>query len=167
MPSVASVKVRGPAAELVVMSDNLKIAAIIPLIITALVAGIGWFIVHELSISRDIKNKRVDLKIKYLIEAYRRLEHVSHRDNPDLKDFESAIADIQLFGTKRQAELARDIALEFAKNRTVSFDPLLADLREDLRKLLHLEHLQGLVRQSLFAGKKDERNLVAKLHGIQ
>ena len=167
MPSVASVKVRGPAAELVVMSDNLKIAAIIPLIITALVAGIGWFIVHELSISRDIKNKRVDLKIKYLIEAYRRLEHVSHRDNPDLKDFESAIADIQLFGTKRQAELARDIALEFAKNRTVSLDPLLADLREDLRKLLHLEHLQGLVRQSLFAGKKDERNLVAKLHGIQ
>lgn len=53
------------------------------------------------------------------------------------------IADIQLFGTKRQAELARDIALKFSKNRTVSLDPLIGDLREDLRKLLHLEHLQG------------------------
>jgi hypothetical protein len=89
-----------------VMSDNLNIASIIPLIITALVAVVGWFIVHELSISRDIKNKRIELKIKYLIEWYRRLEHISHRDNPDLKDFESAIADIQLFGTKQQAELA-------------------------------------------------------------
>lgn len=126
-----------------IMSDNLNIAAIIPLIITALVAVVGWFIVHELSISRDIKNKRIELKIKYLIEAYRRLEHISHRDNPDLKDFESAIADIQLFGTKGQAELAREVALEFAKNRTVSLDPLLGDLREDLRTLLHREHLQG------------------------
>ncbi len=80
------------------MSDNLNIAAIIPLIITAVVAVVGWFIVHELSISRDIKNKRIELKIKYLIEAYR---------------------------------------------RTVSLDPLLGDLHEDLRKLLHLEHLQG------------------------
>ena len=132
-----------PPLSSAVMSDNLNIAAIIPLIITALVAVVGWFIVHELLISRDIKNKRIELKIKYLIEAYRRLEHILHRDNPDLKDFESAIADIQLFGTKEQAELAREVALEFAKNRTASLDPLLGDLREDLRTLLHLEHLQG------------------------
>lgn len=31
------------------MNDNLNIAAIIPLIITAIVAVVGWFIVHELS----------------------------------------------------------------------------------------------------------------------
>lgn len=117
--------------------------AIISLIITALVAVVGWFIVHQLSISRDIKNKRTELKIKYLIEAYRRLENVSHRDNPNMQDFESAIADIQLFGSKQQVALAQEIATEFAKNKTVSLDPLLGDLREDLRKLLHLEHLPG------------------------
>jgi hypothetical protein len=115
--------------------------AIIPIIVTALVAMVGWFIVHQLSISRDIKNKRTELKIKYLIEAYRKLENISHRDNPNMQDFESAIADIQLFGTKRQVELAQKIATEFAKNKTVSLNDLLSDLREDLRKLLHLEQL--------------------------
>ena len=116
---------------------------IIPIIITAFVAVLGWFIVHQLSISRDIKNKRAELKIKYLIEAYRRLENVSHRDNPNMLEFESAIADIQLFGSKQQVELAQEITTEFAKNKTVLLDPLLGNLREDLRKLLHLEHLPG------------------------
>ena len=120
---------------------------IIPILITALVAVFGWFIVHQLSISRDIKNKRSELKIKYLIEAYRKLENVSHRDNPNIHDFESAMADIQLFGTKRQVELSQNIAREFAKNRTVLLDELLNDLREDLRELLKLEKLpsQSLV----------------------
>jgi len=117
--------------------------AIVPIIITACIAVIGWFIVHQLSISRDIKNKRTELKIKYLIEAYRRLENVSHRDNPNMQDFESAMADIQLFGSKRQVELAQKIATDFAKNQTVLLDPLLGNLREDLRKMLHLENLQG------------------------
>lgn len=116
---------------------------IISLTVTALIAVTGWLIVHQLSIKRDIKNKRTELKIKYLIDAYRRLENISHRDNPNMQDFESAIADIQLFGTKRQVELAQEIAMEFAKNKTVSLDALLGDLREDLRKLLHLEHVPG------------------------
>lgn len=116
---------------------------VIPIIIMALVAIAGWFIVNKLSIARDIKNKRTELKIKYLIEAYRRLENVSHRGNPNMQDFESAIADIQLFGTRRQAELAQEIAKEFAEKKTVSLDALLADLRGDLRELLHLEHLPG------------------------
>jgi hypothetical protein len=114
---------------------------VVPIIITALVAVGGWFIVHQLSISRDIKNKRTELKIKYLIEAYRKLENISQRDKPNMQDFESAIADIQLFGTKRQVELAQHIAKEFAINKTVLLDPLLSNLREDLRKLLHLEQL--------------------------
>lgn len=45
--------------------------------------------------------------------------------------------------TKRKAELAPGIALEFAKNRIVSLDPLSGDLREDLRRFPHVEHLQG------------------------
>ena len=68
--------------------------AIILLIITAPLAVVGWFIVHQLSITRDIKDKRTELKIKYLIVAYRRLENVLHRDNPNMQDFESAVADI-------------------------------------------------------------------------
>jgi hypothetical protein len=124
-------------------NNFMNTTAILSITITALVAVVGWFIVHRLTISRDIKNKRTELIIKYLIEAYRKLENVSHRDNPNMQDFESAIADIQLFGTSRQVELAQKISMEFAKNKNVILDSLLADLREDLRKLLHLEQLSG------------------------
>ncbi|MFZ2448760.1 MAG: hypothetical protein WAW37_20550 [Syntrophobacteraceae bacterium] len=120
---------------------------IIPILITAAVAVVGWFIVHQLSISRDIKNKRSELKIGYLIEAYRKLENVSHRDNPDMHDFETAMADIQLFGTKRQVDISQSISREFAQKKTVLLDELLNDLRGDLRGLLRLEKLpsQSLV----------------------
>jgi len=114
---------------------------IIPILITALVAVVGWFIVHQLSISRDIKDKRTELKIKYLVEAYRKLENMAERDNPNMQDFESAMADIQLFGTKRQIELSQEIAKEFAQKKTVLLDRLLNELRDDLRELLKLEKL--------------------------
>lgn len=119
----------------------MNITTIIPILITASIAVIGWFIIHQLSISRDIKNKRVELKIKYLIEAYRKLENVSYRDNPNMHEFETAMADIQLLGTKRQVELSKKIAIEFAQKKTVLLDDLLNDLRDDLRELLRLERL--------------------------
>ena len=56
-------------------------------------------------------------------------------------DFEAAMADIQLFGTKRQIELSQKIAREFAEKKTVLMDDLINDLREDLRELLKLEKL--------------------------
>lgn len=119
----------------------MNITTIISIMITALIAIAGWFIVHGLSIDRDLKNKRTELKIRYLIEAYRKLENISHRENPNTQDFESAMADIQLFGTKRQVDLSHSIAKEFAKNRTAILDELLNDLRDDLRESLKLEKL--------------------------
>ena len=52
---------------------------------------------------------------------------------------ETAIADIQLFGTKRQIELAQQFAEEIARNKESSTLELLILLREDLRKELRLE----------------------------
>jgi hypothetical protein len=56
-----------------------------------------------------------------------------------LTDIESAIADIQLFGSARQVALAESFAKEFASRRSTSLDGLLAELRDDLRKELELE----------------------------
>jgi hypothetical protein len=124
---------------------------IISNIITALTAGfISAIIVHRLTIYRDLKNKRDELRIKYLIDAYRKLESVSNRDQPSSKEFQStvhefetAIADIQLFGTERQIKLCQSIASEFAEKRSVLLDDLLEDLRIDLRELLKLERLSS------------------------
>jgi hypothetical protein len=116
----------------------------VPLLITAVVAVVGWYAAHRLSAKRDRANKRRELRVQYLIEAYRRLEHVSNRpiDPEATTDFEQAIADIQLFGTPRQVSLSREFAVQFARVGTHPLDPLLNDLRNTLRTELDLEPIE-------------------------
>jgi hypothetical protein len=121
---------------------NLQI--LIPLLITTFVAIVGWYVAHRFSVSRDVANKRRELRVQYLIEAYRRLEFAGNR--PLTKEvaveFEKAVADIQLFGTPRQVELARALALGFAEEGTHPLDPLLNELRQNLREELKLEPVE-------------------------
>ena len=113
---------------------------LIPLLITSMVAIIGWFVVHRLSSNRDRANKRRELRVQYLIEAWRKLENASNRsDNSRSNDLETAIADIQLFGSSRQIELAQKFADDIAKTGIGNLDELLEDLRYDLREELQLE----------------------------
>lgn len=109
-------------------------------IVALLVSIASWFIGHSLSKKRDFINKKKEIRIQYLINAWQLIEDASNRpDNKSLKNFEKAIADIQLFGTLRQIQLSRDIAINFARNKSVNCDLLLEDLRGDLRKELGLE----------------------------
>jgi hypothetical protein len=112
-----------------------------PLLITTLVAIIGWFAVHRLNAARDRVNKRRDLIVGYLIQAYRQLESCSNRDATlsDMRTVESAISDIQLLGSAEQVRLAQKFAEEFAASGNASADELLAVLREDLRLELSLK----------------------------
>ena len=76
----------------------------------------------------------------YLIEAWKMLERASCReDNRYNTDVEIAIANIQLFGTTRQIELAQKFIEEIARNHSSSALELLNQLRRDLRKELKLE----------------------------
>src|SRR6267378_2161748 len=111
-----------------------------PLLVTTVIAICSWFIGHGLTTRRDRANKRRDERIGYLIDAYRRLESCAQRHGSiQFATLESAIADIQLFGTPCQVELVQGFALEFAKNRTAQADDLLKDLRRELRTELGLE----------------------------
>ena len=114
---------------------------VVPLLVTTVVAVVGWYAAHRLSAARDRANKRRELRVQYLIEAYRRLENVSNRpiSNATAPDFEKAIADIQLFGTPQQVALAKEFAVGFAQAGTHTLDPLMNDLRDSLRAELDLE----------------------------
>lgn len=48
-----------------------------------IVVMIGWFVAHQFSVSRDRQNKRRDLRVQFLLEAYRRLEAAADRDSKD------------------------------------------------------------------------------------
>ncbi len=112
------------------------------LIVSSLIIVIGWGIFHYLSQSRDIDNKRREIISGYLIEAYRNIENVCGRGHSLTEDqkkrIERAIADIQLFGSVKQIEAAKNFTEKM--NRTGYDDPreLLSLLRIDLRDELKL-----------------------------
>ncbi|WP_169978295.1 hypothetical protein [Tautonia rosea] len=104
---------------------------------TAIGAIAGWFVLHILEGRRHRENRRRELITQLLIEAYRRLEGCVERSNP--LDLESAIADIQLFGSRRQVELAQAFAVQFANEGSAILDNVLVSLRDDLHRELRLE----------------------------
>ena len=103
---------------------------------------IGWIVVYIFAIRQNTQIKKKEVTIEYLIQAWGKLEKASNRkDNRYNTEIETAIADIQLFGTNRQIELAQQFAEEIARNKESSALDLLVLLREDLRKELKLERV--------------------------
>ena len=112
------------------------------LIIQCIITVIGWIVVYNFAIRQNTQIKKKEVTIEYLIQAWGKLEKASNRnDNRYNTEIETAIADIQLFGTKRQIELAQQFAEEIARNKESSTLELLVLLREDLRKELKLERV--------------------------
>ena len=123
-----------------------KLIPWLPLIgpaLAALVAIIGWGVVHRLSITKDRNAKQRDMRIQFLLEAYRRLESAANRPEAGKEErdqFESALADIQLLGTKQQIEELMRFLGEWNSTRgSASINPLLELLRSHLREELSLE----------------------------
>jgi len=118
---------------------------LLQLLTTSIVTIIGWYIAHRIAVKRDQTAKKRDLQIQYLIDAYRKLESVTARKalNDDerktiIKNLESAIADIQLFGSSTQIKYAYEFTQELKTNMEPSLTPLLTALRSDLRSELNL-----------------------------
>lgn len=134
----------------------MDIDLLIPLLITSIVVIVGWFIVHWLSSKRDQRNKRRELRVQYLIDAWRNLANVSNReDNSRLSDLESAIADIQLFGNKKQIELAQKFTQDFVNHKTANLDELLFELRQELRQELSLKAVSNKIIHLRIIAKSD------------
>src|SRR5947209_333951 len=103
------------------------------LLVTAIVAFVGAWIAHRLAEARDRTNKRREQRISFLIDAYRRIESAvnPHDDRSAAAALESAVADIQLFGNRRQVELVQAFIAEFADRKSAATDVLLNELRRD------------------------------------
>jgi hypothetical protein len=128
------------------------------LAVTLIVAVLGGWTGHYLSMRRDLAGERRKLRVSYLLEAYRKLESASNRDDPKRyqPDLESAIADIQLLGSPHQVALARQFAIQMARDRTSSLDDLLFDLRQPLRSELELERVSEKVIFLRFSDSRAE-----------
>lgn len=116
--------------------------------ITALIAVIGWLVGHYFSEKRDRSNRKRELTTKHLINAYSVLTNeVSHRKQTEerMQKLESIITEIQLFGSPKQVELAKKLAVDISEKKEFELDPLINSLRTDLRTQLELEPITGNV----------------------
>ena len=116
--------------------------------VPALIAVAGWFIGHYFSDKRDRSNKKRELTVKHLINAYSVLTNeVAHRNFTieRKQKLECIISEMQLFGSKEQALLAKKLANDVAAGDEYELDPLINNLRTDLRSQLELESIQGNV----------------------
>jgi len=118
---------------------------LLPLLVTTTVASVGWIIAHRFEAVRDQKNKRREIRLGFLIEAYRRFEAAARcgiQDSEVADNLESAIVDVQLLGTADQSKEAKDLAQAIkSSNSPACAASLLYLLREDLRRELNLEPL--------------------------
>lgn len=134
------------------MSESVNISHLI----TVGVALVGWLVVHRFSAWRDRINHKRKMQTDFLVTAFQHLANSANRPfalgAEHLKNMESALADIQLFGSKKQVQLVEDFAKEFAQASSASLDPLLNSLREDLRKELGYEQIDSNVKWVRFEG---------------
>ncbi len=103
----------------------------------------GWIVNGRLQHAE----KRRDVRVELLLSAYRRLDAVANRPPPsgqEALDFEAAISDVMLAGSRRQVDLAEEFSHSFAAASAGDdsgggdLKPLLEDLRSDLRSELKL-----------------------------
>ncbi len=115
---------------------------LVPMLASTSVAVAGWVTTHLLTRRRDRANKRRDQRVQFIIDAYRRLERAANRTADQAPayygDIESAVADVQLFGTAAQVRAARAFAAAFARDGAAPLHTLLEQLRADLRAELGL-----------------------------
>lgn len=108
-------------------------------------AAIAAVLAHRLTSQRDQANRRSDLRIEYLLGAYRTLADTAHRDlDPNaehVRAFERGLADIQLLGSPDQAAMAVRVGHQLATEGGADLDDLFLSLRDDLREELDLEPL--------------------------
>jgi hypothetical protein len=134
---------------------------LIPLLITTLVAILGWVIGHRMNVARDRIAKRRDLRLQYLIEAYRALENFAGRQPPfsttHVEGIEKAVADIQLFGSQSQIDLLNKAFAEKRKTGGADLNEIINELRSELRKELDLPELNSPVTWLRFDSKMQSK----------
>jgi hypothetical protein len=115
-------------------------------LLRGVLALLGTIVGRLLGARGDIDNKRRELRVHALLDAWRNVERAVNRCGAEaLRGLEDALADIQLFGTPSQAEHAARVArsLNDGQAETGCLDELLEALRLDLRKEMRLGRVES------------------------
>jgi len=119
-------------------------AQIITVLSSVTIAALGWIIGHILTSRREILQKRREIRIKHLREAYLNLAHISDSGGDIVKHItllQSSLNDIQLFGGRSQMKLLEQFIDELNESDSAQLNDLIRELRNEIRAHLKLSKI--------------------------
>jgi hypothetical protein len=118
----------------------LPLTLIASLGVAVMVLAVRVLVLQRIFSKRQRENRQESERLKSLVAAYRSL---AGSFSPALEEhnvqIEATLADIVLFGSLKQVELAAACADRLIHGEPVSYQPLIEELRADLRVQLGLE----------------------------
>jgi hypothetical protein len=128
-------------------------ATILSATIAALIVAGGWFMTNWLATKREHANRRREIRLAYLFDAYDKLSASANRQlTPEFaRSMEVAISKIQLMGTLDEIRLSHVFLDEWSRKQSdgrprANLDPLLFELRNNLRREIELPPVNTPVR---------------------
>lgn len=118
----------------------LPLTIIASLVVAVVLLVIRIFVMQRIQQRRQRENRQETERLKSLVAAYRSLAgSFSPATAEHRSQIEEALADIVLFGSIGQVELAARYAIAATRGEPVDYQPLINELRSDLRTQLGLE----------------------------
>ena len=133
--------------------------------ITIILAIAGWIVAHYFTSTRDLRNRRLELRTKYLIDLYYRLDISIGRKitAKTLCDLEDIICYLQLFAeNKKDIQMVIDVCSSLAGDKKSQLDITILQkyLLNIIRNELKLEKYTGTLTQlRLTIAGKDPRTI--------
>ncbi len=120
----------------------LPLTLIASLVIAVILLAIRVFVMQRVQQKRQRENRQETERLKSLVAAYRSLAGSFTPARQDhTPQLEETLADLILFGSIAQVELAVACANSLKNDEYVDFQPLIKSLRSDLRTQLGLEQI--------------------------
>lgn len=118
----------------------LPLTLIASLVVAVILLGIRIVVMQRVQQRRQRENRQETERLKSLVAAYRSLAgSFSPATEDQRSQVEETLADIVLFGSLPQVELAAACATRLLRGEAVDYQPLVEALRVDLRMQLGLE----------------------------
>jgi hypothetical protein len=118
----------------------LPLTLIASLTVAVVLLAIRVFVMQRVQSKRQRENRQESERLRSLVGAYRTLAgSFSPGALGDRTPIEEALAEIVLFGSTRQVELAAACAGALVRDEPFDVEPLVRDLRADLRNQLGLD----------------------------
>ncbi len=106
----------------------------------AVLIAVRLFVMQRAQRKRQRENRQATERLRSLVNCYRLLAgSFTPAGESEWRQVEEALAEVVLFGTLSQVKLAAEYARGLQADEDVNYQPLVDDLRADLREQLGLE----------------------------